>query len=73
MARYVDAIDLPLPTEQAFAYLADFSNTQAWDPGVVSAQRLARGEIGLGSRFRFLFTFKLSITSSHSSTSSLLS
>ena len=57
MARYVDAIDLPLPTEQAFAYLADFSNTQAWDPGVVSAQRLARGEIGLGSRFRVVVRF----------------
>jgi hypothetical protein len=27
MARFVDAIDLPIPVEEAFDYLADFSRT----------------------------------------------
>jgi carbon monoxide dehydrogenase subunit G len=52
MARYVDAIDLPIPVEQAFDYLADFSRTAEWDPGVAEAERLTRGEVRLGSRFR---------------------
>jgi hypothetical protein len=34
MARYVDAIDLPIPIEEAFDYLADFSRTAEWDPSV---------------------------------------
>ena len=57
MARYVDAIDLPLPVEKAFAYLADFSRTAEWDPGVVEARRLSKGRIGLGSRFEVIVQF----------------
>lgn len=52
MPRYLDAIDLPVPIEQAFDYLADFSRVAEWDPGVSAARRLTRGSIGLGSRFR---------------------
>jgi uncharacterized protein YndB with AHSA1/START domain len=52
MARFIDAIDLPVPVEDAFHYLADFSNTAEWDPSVESAERLDAGEIGPGSRFR---------------------
>lgn len=51
MARYIDAIDTPVPIEQAFDYLADFSRTAEWDPGVASAKRLSAGEIQVGSRF----------------------
>ena len=57
MARYVDAIDLPVPIEQAFDYLADFSHTAEWDPGVTSARRLTRGEPGIGSRFEVAVSF----------------
>ncbi len=51
MARFVDAIDLPIPIEQAFDYLADFSRTAEWDPSVAEASRLTPGQIGIGSRF----------------------
>jgi carbon monoxide dehydrogenase subunit G len=57
MARYVDAIDLPIPINEAFDYLADFSRTAEWDPGVNEARRLTRGEIRLGSRFRVEVSF----------------
>lgn len=57
MARYVDAIDLDLTPEQAFDYLADFSSTAEWDPGVTHAERLTPGPIGLGTRFRVLVSF----------------
>jgi uncharacterized protein YndB with AHSA1/START domain len=57
MARFIDAIDLPVPIEEAFDYLADFSRTREWDPGVVAARRLTRGEIRQGSRFRVEVSF----------------
>jgi len=57
MARYVDAIDLPVPIEQAFDYLADLSQTDEWDPGVDEAWRLTSGEIQLGSRFQVIVSF----------------
>lgn len=57
MARYVDAIDLPVPIDEAFRYLADFSHTAEWDPSVLAAERLTPGEIGEGSRFRVTLGF----------------
>ena len=57
MARYVDAIDLPIPIEEAFDYLADFSRTAEWDPGVEEARRITRGKVRLGSRFRVTVSF----------------
>ena len=57
MARYVDAIDLPRPIEEVFDYLADFSRTVEWDPGVVEARRLTPGKARLGSSFRVIVSF----------------
>jgi hypothetical protein len=37
--------------DQAFAYLAQFDNTQHWDPGVSSARPLGDGPPELGSRY----------------------
>ena len=57
MARYIDAIDLPIPIEPAFDYFADFSRTAEWDPGVQEARRLTRGKVRLGSRFQVTVSF----------------
>ena len=57
MARFIDAIDLPISIEDAFDYLADFSNSAQWDPGVASARRLTTGDICLGSRFEVAASF----------------
>lgn len=43
--------------DEVFAYLAAFENTAAWDPGVVSAQRLDEGPPREGSRFRVVVRF----------------
>lgn len=32
--------------------MASFENVAGWDPGVVEAERLGSGELGVGSRFR---------------------
>ena len=37
MARYVAHVRSPLSVEAAFAYMADLSNFEKWDPGVISA------------------------------------
>lgn len=57
MARYVDAIDLPLSVEEAFDYFADFSRTAEWDPSVVEATRLSGGQIRVGSSFQLVVSF----------------
>jgi len=57
MARYVDAIDLPIPIEEAFDYLADFSRTAEWDPGVEESHRLTKGKVRVGSRFNVIVSF----------------
>jgi carbon monoxide dehydrogenase subunit G len=57
MARFVDAIDLPVPPEEAFDYLADFDRTAEWDPGVVETARLTPGPSRAGSRFRVVVSF----------------
>jgi carbon monoxide dehydrogenase subunit G len=57
VARYVDAIDLPVSVEEAFDYLADFSRTAEWDPSVVEATRLTPGTVRLGSSFRVSVSF----------------
>lgn len=52
MTRLNERIETALPIEEAFAYLADFANSQEWDPGVASAERIGSDEIGVGTRFR---------------------
>ncbi len=51
MARYVATVPSSRSADDTFAYLADFSSTQEWDPGVVRGKRLDAGPLGLGSRF----------------------
>jgi hypothetical protein len=41
----------PATPEEAFDFIADFTTSQLWDPGIAEARRLDEGPIGLGSRF----------------------
>jgi dehydrogenase/reductase SDR family member 12 len=52
MAKISEPTVVPTPIEVAFDHLADFTTTADWDPGIVAAERLDDGPIGLGSRFR---------------------
>ena len=49
--------DISRPLEEVFAFVADFSTTAEWDPGVVAAHRLDEGELGVGARFSVTVTF----------------
>lgn len=52
MTRLQETIETTLPAAAAFAYLADFANSQEWDPGVASAERIDQGPVGVGARYR---------------------
>jgi hypothetical protein len=43
--------------DEVFDYLADFTSSAAWDPGVVSARRLDDGPVSVGSRFEVRVRF----------------
>jgi uncharacterized protein YndB with AHSA1/START domain len=52
MARYAATVTAPGSAQEVFEYLADFSTTAEWDPGVVEAQRLDADPLRAGARFR---------------------
>lgn len=39
------------PTDVVFAYTADFSNIEEWDPGVANSSRIGDGAVGVGTKF----------------------
>ena len=49
---------MPTPPGETFAYLADFSNTAEWDPGIVEARRLTPAPTAVGSRFEIIAVFR---------------
>lgn len=57
MASYQTSVKTRAPIAKVFAFLADFSTTQQWDPGVVEARRLDQREVTVGSRFRLVAKF----------------
>jgi hypothetical protein len=52
MARIVERFLVPIPPATAFAYIADFTNTQHWDPQITTAVREDAGPLRVGSAFR---------------------
>ena len=57
MAHYVTTIESNLPPEDAFAYMADFSNTRFWDPSVTAAHRVGDGPVEPGTAFDLVTRF----------------
>jgi len=51
MPHVVKTVTTTWSPEAAFAYMADFSHTEEWDPGVAEAARVDPGEVGKGSAF----------------------
>ena len=52
MTTIRERIDTTLPIDAAFAYVADFANSQEWDPGTATSERIGDGPVRVGSRFR---------------------
>ncbi|MEP6976847.1 MAG: SRPBCC family protein [Thermoleophilia bacterium] len=56
--RFRKEIEVGRSVEEAFAYVADFSNAEEWDPGVVEAAKLTEGSVRLGSEFDLVALFR---------------
>jgi hypothetical protein len=54
LAHFATSIDCRASDEKVFAYMADFSNAECWDPTVSRANLLTPEPIGEGSRFEIL-------------------
>lgn len=52
MPVLTERIETRLPIDEAFAFIADFANAAAWDPGVASSEREGSGPVAVGSRYR---------------------
>ena len=50
MAHAHKTLTSPKPPAEVFAYLADFSTTAEWDPGISAARRLDSRPLGVGNR-----------------------
>lgn len=46
-----ETITTELPPAEAFAFVADFANAPAWDPGTVTSERIGTGPVGVGARY----------------------
>lgn len=47
----VERRSVSLPQGESFAYAADFSNIEQWDPGVASSRKRGDGAVGVGTQF----------------------
>lgn len=52
MTRLHETLDTKLSIEDAFAFVSDFANAAAWDPGTISAHRIGGGPVGVGTRYQ---------------------
>jgi carbon monoxide dehydrogenase subunit G len=52
MPRLHETIETTLPVEETFAFVADFANSQHWDPGVATSERIDAGPVGTGARYK---------------------
>lgn len=54
-----ETIEVVRPIHEVFAYVADFSRIEEWDPGVGHSKRLTQGRLGVGSQFEVTMNFGL--------------
>jgi carbon monoxide dehydrogenase subunit G len=52
MAKLHETFETTLSAEKAFAFVADFSNSSLWDPGVAWSEGLTSGPVRVGSAYR---------------------
>jgi hypothetical protein len=57
MAHYQATIESRRSAAETFRYLSTFSNAVDWDPGVLAAEQLSPGPVGVGTRFRLVVPF----------------
>jgi carbon monoxide dehydrogenase subunit G len=51
MPRLHEIIETSLPPQETFAFIADFANSEVWDPGTVSSKPIGGTSVGAGSSY----------------------
>lgn len=51
MPRLHEIIETRLPLQDTFAFIADFANSEVWDPGTVSSKRIGSTSVGAGTSY----------------------
>lgn len=51
MTTLHETIQTRLPVDDTFAFIADFANAAAWDPGTLTSERIGEGPVGVGSAY----------------------
>lgn len=52
MAHARETVDSTKSRQEVFDYLSDFTTTAHWDPGIIRAEKITDGPIGVGTQFR---------------------
>lgn len=55
MATVTERISASIPRERAFDYVADFTTSEEWDPGISRATRIRGDGVDVGTRVRVRF------------------
>ncbi|MFB7380160.1 SRPBCC family protein [Kitasatospora purpeofusca] len=58
MVRVLRTVTLDRAADEVLRYLADFGNTEQWDPGTVRCDRLDGGPVAEGSTWRNISRFR---------------
>ena len=51
MTTLHETIQTQLPVDDTFAFIADFANSAAWDPGTLTSERIGEGPVGVGAAY----------------------
>jgi uncharacterized protein YndB with AHSA1/START domain len=58
MPSYEETIEVEVPREEAFDYVADLTTAPEWDPGIRSSKQLDEGPTRVGSAFEVVAEFR---------------
>lgn len=50
--RLLERRTVSKPQEEVFAYTADFSNIDQWDPGIAQSTEMTDGALGVGTKYQ---------------------
>ncbi len=57
MIRIQEQRTIPMSQEEAFAFVADFTNVAEWDPGITEASQVGNEPVGVGTEFAVMSNF----------------
>lgn len=57
MIRIQEQRTIPMSQDEAFAFVADFTNVVEWDPGITESTQVGNEPVGVGTEFAVMSNF----------------